>query len=138
MSSTSLYTLPLLLARGTTPTPVKPPSPARRCRAAISPPKTVYLDYLIHDFLFDPKHAVHIRLTTPDNERRIAFRRYSLQLREFSTERDGWLVQGTNGQPDRVYFTDGESVPASVGKVKPIDFRGPVRSAASRDGRKPG
>src|SRR5437763_479085 len=64
-----------------------------------------YLDWVVEDFLFDPHGAVRVRVRVP-----VAFD--GLGLGDLTEDRDGWLVRGANGRPDRIHFTDGESLPA--------------------------
>jgi hypothetical protein len=73
-----------------------------------------FLAGLVKQFLFDPKGAQRVRVQTI---RRTAWRTAQEALRE------GWLVAGAKDQPDRVYFTDGESIPAPGAKALTwIDF----------------
>jgi hypothetical protein len=64
------------------------------------PPKTLsaedkkFLDELMAEFLFDPKGAERVRFGDEDFPRTV------------------WLVKGKSGEKDRVFFTDGCSIPA--------------------------
>src|SRR5262249_10185746 len=64
-----------------------------------------FLDCLISEFLFDPKGAVRVRIPASAIRPRRPFD-------SPGDTREGWLVRGRGGEPDRVYFADGESTPA--------------------------
>ncbi|MBO0700786.1 MAG: hypothetical protein J2P46_20490, partial [Zavarzinella sp.] len=123
-------TAPLALA-GPGPTgaaKVAGPGPASR----LSPDDAEYLDSLVREFLFDPKGAIRVRVTLPSPNRPA----YIGQL-DWGPERDGWLVRG---KAPRVYFADGESVPAPPpARVRPLSFlalcqrRYPAAPDAHRD-----
>src|SRR5262249_40377211 len=70
------------------------------------------LDGLFEQLLFDPKGAQRVRV-------KIAMR--TAWGGSEQVEREGWLRAGTGGQPDRVYFTDGENIVAPESLTK-IDF----------------
>jgi hypothetical protein len=80
-----------------------------------------YLDWLVDDFLFDPKHAVYVRAPVPSEPVAIYLRHFGSDVLE-NDGRNGWLVRGTNGDPDRVYFADGESVAVPAGRTRQLDF----------------
>jgi hypothetical protein len=65
------------------------------------------LESLLRDFLFDPMGAERVRVSV------------RLPWDEDQQPRDGWLVREKTC--DRVYFTDGESMPAPATRTK-IDF----------------
>ena len=89
------------------------------------PPKTLsaedkkYLDGLMAEFLFDPKGAERVTIRTSVGS-----------LGGVSAEEvDGWYVPGMNGQPSRVYFTDGWSIPAPPEtERKKVDFSSVCRA----------
>lgn len=119
MGTTSLYAIPLLLSISSAPIPLQytepgPPRPG----GYLFEEDAVYLEYLLQDFLFDPRRAVRVRLqesSSDDCDGQYSIRR----LRALSGRTsEGWLVRGRDGSPDRVYFTDGGSIPA--GTVKPV------------------
>lgn len=113
------YALTLFLTVGASPEPAGQTQPGRPVPSGdLGAEYAVYLDYLVRDFLFDPKDAVRVQVAVPGS--RLAFRRGRVVASADS--QDGWLVRGKGGQPDRVYFTDGESIPAPPGKVRAVDF----------------
>lgn len=129
MGPTSLYTLPLLLTLASAPTPVPtavpgPPVPG----GYLSEEDAVYLDYLLHEFLFDPKNAVRVEVAVPSCSslaivlNRISLGELDLELRE------GWLVKGSHGKPDRIYFTDGEAITGPFQRLRQIDFESECES----------
>jgi hypothetical protein len=72
------------------------------------------LDGLIQQFLFDPQGAEFVRVKTL---------RHWGNTRVSEVERLGWLRPGKDGQPARVYFTDGENILApEPDKITRIDF----------------
>lgn len=74
-----------------------------------------FLEGLLKQFLFDPQGAQ--RVVVP-----FTYRTVWAKTTEFT--RAGWLVPGKLGQPARVYFTDGESIPAPPDPaVQRVDFR---------------
>lgn len=65
------------------------------------------LESLLRDFLFDPKGAERVRVV--------------VKHQYFEEKRDGWLVKKDSG--NRIFFADGESVPAPVGdKLIDVDY----------------
>src|SRR5262245_996856 len=80
-----------------------------------------YLDALVEEFLFDPRGAVRVRVGGPDGPMRFAIRGDRI-VTTGGDGRDGWLVRGRNGQPDRIYFADGESISAAGQSFHQIDF----------------
>ena len=73
-----------------------------------------FLDGLVREFLFDPRGAQRVRIKT-----------IARFVGESAGEvtRDGWLVPAKEGQPARIYFTDGASIPAPRNKdLTQIDF----------------
>jgi hypothetical protein len=123
MGPTALYALPICLSLGS---PVHPPLAAERAPPMrggyLAPEDAFLLDFIVHEFLFDPKHAVRVRVPVPVRRMQLE---YTFQFRGEKEEiefREGWLVRGSNGQPDRVYFIDGESMPAPRGKIRPLNF----------------
>ncbi len=71
-----------------------------------------FLDGLLQEFLFDPKGARRVLVKT---SRRTVWAASRVDLRQ------GWLVPARGKQPARVYFTDGESIPAPKGMTE-VDF----------------
>ena len=130
MGTSALYACSLLVALGAGPdrTPTVGPAPPRP-GGDLGAEDARYLDWLVEDFLFDPRHATYVRVTVP------AEAGWMPGLREFTPAdgetRDGWLVRGTNGEPDRVYFADGEWVPA----VRTRDLNFEALGAARYDDR---
>lgn len=80
--------------------------------ARLSPADARYLDSLLRDFLFDPIGAERVRVSGYADQ----------SAGSTPATRDGWLVRGHNGRPDRVHGTDGSAGPAR-GKIERIDFR---------------
>jgi hypothetical protein len=120
MGVSALYACSLLVALGAGPDRVvpvgsAPPSPGGDLGAE----DARYLDWLLDEFIFDPRRATYVRATVPAEPDSFSFRVGELVRSDVET-RDGWLVRGTNGEPDRVYFADGESVPA--GPIRDLDF----------------
>jgi hypothetical protein len=125
MGASGLHTLILVAAIGAGPS----------SRPAVVPGKPLpggelgaedarFLDWLMEDFVFDPRRAaafVRVETTGGDAMRRRTLRQ--LGLIENGTDlRAGWLVRGTNGDPDRIYFADGESIVAPPTGVCVVDF----------------
>jgi hypothetical protein len=122
MGALPLYALPVLVAIGAAPNPVPPveragPAPG----GSLSTEDARYLDWLVEEFLFDPRRATYVRAPVAGGSSRLAIRRGRLVESEDET-RDGWLVRGTNGDPDRVYFADGESVVVPAARTRQLDF----------------
>ena len=120
MGMTSLYVIPLVCSIGAGPstqfdTKPAPPLPG----GYISEEDARYLDYLLEDFLFDPKHAVRVRLSPQRNQDQSSF---DASRAIHNCSRTGWLVTGRRGDPERIYFTDGESILAKSVKFRVIDF----------------
>jgi hypothetical protein len=68
------------------------------------------LEGLLADFLFDPRGAERVSVKFDLDGGR-------------SKKREGWLVAGKDGKPGRVFFTDGESIPAPPEKdIAKVDF----------------
>jgi hypothetical protein len=80
-----------------------------------------YLDWLVDEFLFDPKNAVYVRAPVPSEPVALSLRHLRPGVSE-NDGRNGWFVRGTNGDPDRVYFADGESVVVPAGQTRQLDF----------------
>jgi hypothetical protein len=62
-----------------------------------------YLAELAKDFLFDPAVAKRVRIKTTVRD---------VWTKSRTTEREGWFVPAKDDRPARVYFTDGEYLPA--------------------------
>lgn len=123
MDIASLYTIPLLLTLGSSPSPHVTTTPRPPDRGGyLSAEDAVYLDYLVHEFLFDPKGATRVRVTVPDPQTDSDYRLNWSPGGEHTVDRDGWLVAGKWGAPDRVYFTDGESIVGPFKKIRSLDF----------------
>jgi hypothetical protein len=87
--------------------------------SALSKEDREYLDGLFRDFLFDPTGAERVRVKVVKHGR---------WANSEPEPRDGWLVKGKKGEPDRVYFTDGFSILAPpVDKIERIDFLAPIK-----------
>ncbi|MFL6201192.1 MAG: hypothetical protein ACJ76J_18635 [Thermoanaerobaculia bacterium] len=96
--------------------------PARAQRLTTS--EEIYLEQLLKGPLFDPRGAERAFVLAP-------VRTVWGQIEE--KERGGWLVPGEGGEPDRIYFTDGESTPVTPGmKMSVIDFRDTCKDAYTR------
>ena len=99
----------LALALGAPTDSFPPVEPARpRPGGYLSAEDARYLDWLVEDFLFDPKHASYVRMFGPGGTPHLTIKRGRL-VADGGEYRDGWLVRGTNGAPDRVYFADGNA-----------------------------
>ena len=62
-----------------------------------------YLDELARDFLFDPAVAKRVRIKTIERD---------VWIKARTVEREGWYVPAKGDRPARVYFQDGEYLPA--------------------------
>jgi hypothetical protein len=86
---------------------------------------------MIEQFLFDPRGTRRVRVKTAERMPRGETR---------EVEREGWLTIDKDGKPARVFFTDGESIPAPDGKaITALDFVAECRERyrerpAGRDG----
>jgi hypothetical protein len=117
----ALY-LSLSLTVGAPPATGTAKAPARPLPGGeLSAEDARYLDHLIDEFLFDPRGATRVRIGDPEGPREYTIRNGRLSFTG-GDGRDGWLVRGTGGRPDRIYFTDGESVPAAGRRARQIDF----------------
>jgi hypothetical protein len=104
------------LVPGTSPVPTNATRPAHPLPdGELSAEDARYLDYLVEWFLFDPAHATRVRVPIP-------FSGTQRGPDSFTEDRDGWLVRGTDGRPDRICFTDGESMPVPAVGVRQLDF----------------
>jgi hypothetical protein len=122
MGALPVHAWALALALGAPTDSFPPVEPARpRPGGDLSAEDARYLDWLVEDFLFDPRRAVYVRHFSPAGSPRLTTRHGRL-VEDGGEYRDGWLVRGSNGAPDRVYFADGESVPASPGAIRYLDF----------------
>lgn len=74
-----------------------------------------YLEGVLHGLLYDPPQGA---------ERVSVITRVRTMSRDFAEAyRGGWLVHGKGGEPDRIYFADGESIPVSPElKLTRVDF----------------
>src|SRR5947209_792209 len=124
----SLHALILVAAIGAGPgsrSPVEPAPP--RPGGELGAEDARFLDWLVEDFLFDPKRAVgYVRIGGREDrgETRIdrGFRVYRGEWDRLAAGTEGWLVRGTNGNPDRIYVLDGESIPVPPSGVHEADF----------------
>jgi hypothetical protein len=82
-----------------------------------------FLESLLKDVVFDPRDATAVRCEFP---------RFTLAWGSKEGLRDGWLVKGKSGAPDRVFFSDGFSIPAPQA-WKPGDFLSRCRRRFSGD-----
>src|SRR5215213_1094543 len=87
----------------------------------LSAEDAAYLEALIGEFLCDPRGATRVRVGGPAGPTRVTFRHGRL-VSEDGDSRDGWLVRGRKGQADRVFFADGESIPATARQLRQLDF----------------
>jgi hypothetical protein len=62
-----------------------------------------YLDGLVEDFLFDPAVARRVRVKATERD---------VWTKTRSVTREGWFVPAKGDRPARIYFTDGEYLPA--------------------------
>ncbi|WP_157370000.1 hypothetical protein [Zavarzinella formosa] len=89
--------------------------PAAEKAARLTDEDKKFLAALVKDFLFDPAGAE--RVSVP-----VVIRTVWTRSEKKTTE--GWLVAGKDGNPDRVFFIDGGSVPApDKNEIKKIDFK---------------
>lgn len=87
--------------------------------SALSKSDREYLDSLFREFLFDPTGAERVRIEVVDRSRWSGSEKKKC---------DVWLVKGKKGEPDRVYFTDGYSIPAPpADKIEHVDFLAPIK-----------
>src|SRR5215211_7333177 len=94
--------LPLALAAG--PGPGADAGPGRPLPGGeLNAEDARYLDWLVEDFLFDPRGAVRVAVPVPEAR---------------TEHRDGWLVRGVG----RIYFTAGDSIPVPATGVREIDY----------------
>jgi hypothetical protein len=90
------------------------PRPAKADELVLTPKDREFLDGLLKRFVFDPKGTQRARV--------LALRR-SVWARHEQVEREGWLMRGKAGRPARVYFTDGDSIPAPPEReTRKVDF----------------
>lgn len=127
MGASQLPAWALLLALGAGPDPTVPTGPGRPLAGgSLNAEDARFLDWLVEDFLFDPRRATYVRIMGPGARDVLQFRN-SRFLSEGEV-RDGWLVRGTNGEPDRIYFTDGESIVAPSTGLRMLDFEAECES----------
>jgi hypothetical protein len=121
MGLSPLCVLSFALTVGAGPNPRSPIEPARpQPGGVIGAEDARFLDSLMEDFVFDPKRAA--AFVRVEVQRRLSFRfRFDFDVQDSRT-RDGWLVRGTNGESDRIYFVDGESMPVPATGVHEVDF----------------
>lgn len=96
-------------------------SPVRAQRLTAS--EAIRLDELLRERLFDPRGAERVQIMAAIHTVTADFE---------ILPRGGWLVRGKEGEPDRVYFTDGEWTavdPDMDMEVTPVDFRKTCRTA---------
>jgi hypothetical protein len=69
-----------------------------------------YLDWLVEEFMFDPRGAVRVRIIPPPGP-------------AGTPDPDfGWLILGTRGRTDRVYSADGTLLAVPAKRLREIDF----------------
>lgn len=90
-------------------------------RAVLSKDDRKLLDSLLKDLLFDPKGAVRVSFEVPAHQVPAAFILPDRNLNR-SVTTEGWLVKGKNGQSDRIFFFDGDSIPVPAGKITHLDY----------------
>ena len=110
--------LPLALAAG--PDPRADAGPGRPLPGGeLSAEDARYLDWLIEDFLFDPRGAVRVRISHQLDERT------AVPVPEAQTgHRDGWLVP----KDGRIYFGGGDSIPVPTSGVSEVDYEAECES----------
>jgi hypothetical protein len=118
-------TVPLLACLTAYPIPAAEPTKAQTASSPLGQDREL-LAGLIKQILFDPKGAQRVMVTTVQR---------SVWASSGKILREGWLVKGKHGRQGKVYFTDGEYIPAPAGKdLKEIDF---VAACRLRYARKP-
>src|SRR4051794_17608951 len=101
----------LALALGAGPDPGGPTGPGRpRPGGELGAEDARYLDWIVKDFLFDPRGAVRVRV-------RVSVP--ATGLKNFTMDQDGWLVRGANG-PVRLHLADGEAIPVPATGVREL------------------
>ncbi len=105
---TRRFALFILLSTGGMATGQNEPTAAKPLSAA----DKQLLAGLLKQFLVDPQGAQRVRVTVA---------RRTVWGTTEKVSREGWLRTGQSGQPARVYFTDGENIPAPKDLTK-IDF----------------
>ncbi len=107
--------------------------PAKSLSSPLAAHDRQFLDRLLTEFIIDPQEAefVIVPVKTP-----------SAYGPAEELSRLGWRVAGKAGQPDRVFFDDGENIPVAAGtKIEKVDFIAACRQryskkpAAARDAR---
>ncbi|HEX3151987.1 MAG TPA: hypothetical protein VHR66_28195 [Gemmataceae bacterium] len=125
-----VYALPLLLTAGAAPTIDRGTQIVPVPSGSLSAEDARYLDWLVEDFLFDPQRAIYVRIAPPGRprERDLILRgQRIMRLRDRDAVREGWLVKGTKGEGDRIYFADGDSVAVGDQKIRQLDFEDECR-----------
>lgn len=107
--------------------------PAASQSQSLTPHDRQLLDKLMTQFIFDPQGAECVI---------VAVKRPGARQPDDEWWRLGWRVAGKPGQPERVYFDDGENIPlAADAKTEKVDFVAACRQryakkpAKGRDGR---
>ncbi len=104
----------LVLAVALLPAFAVPPSVGVEQNLGLSAEGKKFLDSLMKDFLFDPKGAQRVSVKLPVR---------TIWGTSEQIQAAGWFVPGKDGEPGRVYFTDGASIPAPPAKeMKQIDL----------------
>ncbi|HJZ93826.1 MAG TPA: hypothetical protein VKE40_23335 [Gemmataceae bacterium] len=135
MGSLPVYALPILLTLGSGPGPVRSTVPAPPVKGGILDEEDAgFLDALVQDFLFDPKDAIPVRVPVSGSRAPSPNLFLHRSDRERGETAEGWFVRGVKGQPARVYFADGDWIPAPPGQIKQIDFEAYCIGRYSREG----
>lgn len=99
---------------------------AGRGATPLSAEQRKLLDGLIDEFLFDPTGAQRVRVKTTIR---------TVWASSAPITREGWLVPGEGDRPTKVYFTDGDSIPAPAEKeLEKLDFLAACRARFAEKG----
>jgi hypothetical protein len=113
-------TVAFILSLGMATVAADEPAASKKDAEDLSSHDAALFDKLLRDFVFDPQGAEFV--SAPAKLR-------TAWAQEAFVERSGWRVAGKKGEPDRIYFADGENlVLAADAKIKKLDFIGSCRS----------
>lgn len=106
-----LFPACLLLALGAGPDPDGLAGPGRPSPGGnLGAEDARYLDWLVEEFLFDPRGAVRVRIIPAPGP-------VGTLDPEF-----GWLIRGPSGRPDRLFSADGTLLAVPANRLREIDF----------------